>query len=201
MNWLIFDFETLGQSTDSAPLINVSAIVVNTDEFTVTPYTFDSALAEVKTFKFDVADQVKSGYVIEKSTLQFWESVSPEARSQLKPSKEDLTYAQFCGIFIKYLDSFSKIDYWWSRSNTFDPILLWRIFNDEGRGKDLNERLKFWKVRDIRTYIDAKSDFQMRNDFVPIDKTEWDAKFKAHNSSHDIVADVLRLQKIAQLSE
>jgi hypothetical protein len=93
-----------------------------------------------------------------------------------------------------------KIDYWWSRSNTFDPILLWRIFEDCDRSQELNDRLKFWKVRDIRTYIDAKSDFALRNDFIPIDNETWKANFKAHDSRHDVVGDVLRMQKIHQLT-
>jgi hypothetical protein len=63
----------------------------------------------------------------------------------------------------------------------------------------MDESLKFWKIRDTRTFIDAKLDFPKENGFVPIkDEALWKKHFKLHNSSWDILADVLRLQAIVR---
>ena len=54
-------------------------------------------------------------------------------------------------------------------------------------------------VRDMRTYIDAKFNFDTANGFCPIaDQQKWDRAFKKHDSSWDVLADVLRLQAIAR---
>ena len=54
-----------------------------------------------------------------------------------------------------------------------------------------------WKVRDVRTFIDAKFDFSTRSGFVPLaDEKYWNEAFVAHDSTHDVAADVLRLQAI-----
>ena len=194
------DFETMGQSVTKVALVNLAYIVFDWDRFTADPYTYDELLSEVEFVKFDVKKQIKDGYIIEKSSIEeFWSKMPLEVKKQIQPSKEDLTYDQVCDKITQSLENV-KIDYWWSRSNTFDPILLWRIFEDSGRIDEMHKKLKFWKVRDIRTYIDACSDFQLnRNGFIPIAKEEWDAKFIAHDPKHDIVGDVLRLQKIVQL--
>ena len=61
----------------------------------------------------------------------------------------------------------------------------------------MNEYLRWWRVRDIRTWIDAKFDFSTKNGFVPIADVEyWENTFIGHDSTHDVAADVLRLQAI-----
>lgn len=199
---LILDFETLGQSVIRCPILNCSLLRFDRDRFlTDEPYSYDELLDNTFHLKLDVAAQVEAGYKIEPGTIAFWEKLGPEAQKQLKPSKNDLTYSQFCDNMMAWIGA-AKIDYWWSRSNTFDPILLWRIFEDVGRLEEMGEKLKFWKVRDIRTYIDAKTDFNLtKNSFIPVSKAEWDAKFIAHDSRHDIVADVLRIQKLVRLEQ
>ena len=59
--------------------------------------------------------------------------------------------------------------------------------------------LKYWSVRDTRTFIDAKFDFPKLNAFVPVsDTAKWEYNFKAHDSKHDVAADILRLQAITR---
>ena len=110
-----------------------------------------------------------------------------------------MTAEAFCDTILQYLREQNKIDYWWSRGNSFDPVILFRLMNAYGQDKLMNEYLKFWKVRDIRTYIDAKFDFSTRSGFVPLaDEGYWERTFVAHDSSHDVAADVLRLQAICR---
>lgn len=198
----IFDFETFGQETRRCAIINCAFTVFNTDRFiSDNPYTYDEILAGVQVLKLDVAKQVADGYIVEPSSLEFWAKADPEARKQLKPAPNDLTYANFCDKLLSYLNP-HKIDYWWSRSNTFDPALLHRMGDDSGYTSKLDYKLKFWKVRDIRTFIDAKTDFSLNfNGFIPVSKAEWEQKFKLHDSKHDVTADVLRMQKIYRIEQ
>lgn len=194
---LIIDFETLGQDAHECAVIDCSAMIFDWERFSQDPYTTES-IVETKRFKLSVLDQVKNyGWKVEKNTVQFWEEQSPEVRAKIIPKKDDLTVKEFVKQFQQLLMESPKINYWWSRSNTFDPIILYRIFTAEDKLLHLNEYLKYWRVRDTRTYIDAKLDFPKENGFVPIsDKNKWDRVFKQHDSSWDILADVLRFQQI-----
>jgi hypothetical protein len=197
MNHLIIDFETMGKKAAECAVIDCSVMVFNWERFAQDPYTIAS-ISETKRFKLSIADQVKNyGWKIEKSTLQFWEEQEPEVRAKITPKKDDLTVKEFVKQFHEFLVESPKIHYWWSRSNTFDPIILARIFEADDKLLHLEEYLKYWRVRDTRTHIDAKLNFPKENGFVPItDEGKWNEVFKKHDSSWDVLADVLRLQQI-----
>ena len=66
-----------------------------------------------------------------------------------------------------------------------------------GNNDALNRALKFYTVRDVRTHIDAKFDYSTKSGFVPVaDEEYWKKAFIAHDSTHDVAADILRLQAI-----
>ena len=178
-NHFIIDFETMGKDASKCAIVDCSVMVFNMDRFLSNPYTLNS-ITETKKFKLSVADQVKNyGWEIDKSTLQFWEEQDPEVRANVSPKKSDLTVKEFVKSFHEFLIDSPKIDYWWSRSNTFDPIILSRIFEAEDKLLHLEEYLKYWKVRDTRTYIDAKLNFPKQNGFIPmIDENTWTENFK-----------------------
>jgi hypothetical protein len=145
-----------------------------------------------------VAEQVEAGYRFHQRDLEWWTEQGPEAKRQIRPSKEnDISVSQFVENVYEYLKN-TKISYWWSRSNTFDPILLHRNFKDFSSRERLDFILPYWLVRDIRTYIDAQFQFKLKkNGFIPIDDHElWNKHFIKHNSVHDVAADILRLQRI-----
>lgn len=194
---LIIDFETMGKKAAKCAVIDCSVMIFDWERFSSNPYTANS-IVEAKRFKLSVADQVKNyGWEIEKSTLQFWEEQEPEVRAKIAPKKGDLTVKEFVKQFHEFLIESPKIDYWWSRSNTFDPIVLSRLFEAEDKLLHLEEYLKYWRVRDTRTHIDAKLDYPKENGFVPLTDTDkWNKVFKKHDSSWDVLADVLRLQQI-----
>jgi hypothetical protein len=49
----------------------------------------------------------------------------------------------------------------------------------------------------VRTHIDAKFNYTTRSGFIPVaDEKYWESAFVAHDSTHDVAADVLRLQAI-----
>jgi hypothetical protein len=196
-NHLIIDFETMGKNAAKCAVIDCSVMVFKWDRFETNPYNL-SSIRETKRFKLSVADQVKNyDWEIDKSTLQFWEEQEAEVRANIAPKKSDLTVKEFTKQFHEFLIECPKIDYWWSRSNTFDPIILARLFEAENKLLHLEEYLKYWRVRDTRTHIDAKLNFPKENGFTPIsDSDKWNKVFKKHDSSWDVLADVLRLQQI-----
>ena len=196
----IIDFETIGQCSREVPAIDCSYTTFQWQRFTENPYSFKELVLGMQQAKFDIKDQmVNHGCKYNKRDLQWWLDKPAELRKNMKPSPDDLTAAQFIENLIGYLRKADKIDRWWSRSNTFDPIILDRLAHNCNKELLLGEYLKHWSVRDTRTYIDAKFDFNVKNGFVPVANVEkWEYNFNAHDSKHDCAADILRLQAIVR---
>ena len=200
-NDLIIDFETMGQDESNCAVVDCAAMFFEWNRFTSgKPYSFEELLGRTKRFKLNVKHQVvEHNYVVEPETVQFWQTTDPETKARIVPQKDDLTVTQFCDQFIEMLSSNKKVDYWWSRSNNFDPPIIWRLMRRAKRYHDFNQYVMFHRLRDVRTYIDAKFDFQTVNGFVPVsDEQYWAKTFKPHNSEHDVAADVMRLQAITR---
>lgn len=200
-NDLIIDFETMGQDESNCAVVDCAALFFEWKRFTSDkPYSFEELLGSAKRFKLNVKHQVvEYNYVVEPETVQFWQTTDPETKARIVPQKDDLTVEQFTTQFIDMLASSKKVDYWWSRSNNFDPPIIWRLMRRSKRYHDFNQYVMFHRLRDVRTFIDAKFDFETVNGFVPIsDERYWATMFKPHNSQHDVAADVMRLQAITR---
>jgi len=199
---LIFDFETIGPISYKCPALDLSAFKFDWERFTSnTPYTFEEVVKNSNTWKLDIKHQVDTyGYSYTKSDLKFWADQDKHVREKILPTPNDLKVKEFCNSFISWLSE-DKITYWWSRSNMFDPVILERLMVDGDMYNRFKNYLKFWNVRDTRTYIDAKLGFN-NNKFIPMkDHRRWNMLFDAHDSRHDIAADVLRLQSIVRAEE
>ena len=194
----IFDLETIGADVHRCPIVDMAYATFEWDRFIQNPYSFQELTELVQSVKVDIAEQVdRFGCKFTKHDVYWWEKLPKEARDKLKRSENDLTVDQFCVTIIKYLREQDKLDYWWSRGNTFDPVILGRIMHEAGHGYLLDQYLKFYKVRDVRTHIDAKFDYTTRSGFIPVaDEKYWESAFVAHDSTHDVAADILRLQAI-----
>lgn len=195
----IIDFETMGVEPTTCAVVDCSAFVIDDIRFTTHPYTLQD-IDYVKRYKLSVTDQVKNyGYAVEKGVIDFWGQQPKEVRARVAPKSDDLTVAEFTEEFHKYI-SWNKIDYWWTRGNSFDPVILTRLFDSQGKKELLGNHLKYYAVRDMRTFIDAKFSFNnSSNGFVPIANEQlWEQSFKQHDSSWDVLADVLRMQAIVR---
>jgi hypothetical protein len=193
----------MGKIVADCAMIDCAVFVADTEKMLSNkPYTMEN-IVDIKKLKLSVKDQVENyGWKVYDDTLQFWQSLPADVRKHVKPLSDDLTVKEFVEEFTNFLIQSGKIDYWWSRSNTFDPFLLWRLYESQKKTPTINEYLPYWRVRDIRTFIDAKLDFPKINGFVPIkNQTVWDTNFKQHNSSWDVLADVLRMQAILRAEE
>lgn len=197
---IIIDYETMSPDAINCAVIDCSVMTFSWDKFVSdNPYTIED-IKFTKRFKLSIVDQVKNyDYQITKSTLDFWAEQDSEVKAKIKPKPNDLTVKEYVEKFLSYLKAGPKISHYWSRSNTFDPIILTRLFKSQDKLQDLEKILKFWAVRDTRTWIDAKLDFPKDNGFCPFEDTvKWNKTFKKHDSSWDVLADVLRLQAIAR---
>ena len=126
-----------------------------------------------------------------------WDRFAEEPYTFEEVASTVQTVVEFCDTILAYLREQRNIDYWWSRGNTFDPVILNRLMLATDNMPTLDQYLKFYKVRDVRSHIDAKFDYTTRNGFVPVsDESYWSTAFIAHDSSHDVAADVMRLQTI-----
>lgn len=194
----ILDFETIGQCARLAPGIDCSYTTFIWERFSDEPYSFQELITTSKKSKLSIKDQVTNyGFSYKKEDLDWWMQQEPEVKKNIKPLPTDLTVPQFVEEVISFLRKSEKISYWWSRSNGFDPVILDHLSMAVQKDKFLNEYIPYWRVRDTRTYIDAKFNFSTKNGFVPIaDEEYWNKTFKAHDSTHDIAADILRLQAI-----
>lgn len=197
MKHTFFDFETMGQPVHNCAVIDCSFLTIDTEKFLNDPYTIED-INLVKKFKLSIKDQVDNyGWMVYKDTIEFWEKLPESARKHIYPKKTDLTVKQFIDQLVEYMIDQGKVDYHWSRSNTFDPVILARIFDAENKHLIFKEYFPFWRVRDIRTFIDAKLDFPKKNGFVPIkDENLWKNVFVEHDSAWDVLADALRMQAI-----
>ena len=155
-------------------------------------------MSSAKKSKLSIADQVKNyDFSYTEDDMTWWMEQPKEVRKNIVPRNTDLTVTQFAEEIIGYLRSSEKINYWWSRSNSFDPVILEHLSVSAKKDKLLNEYIPYWKVRDTRTFIDAKFNFTTKNGFIPVsDESYWNNNFNAHDSAHDIAADVMRLQAI-----
>lgn len=194
----ILDFETIGQCARKAPGIECSYTTFTWERFLDEPYSFQELLGIIQKAKLDLQDQMKNyDFEYQKSDLDWWLQQAPEVRRLLKPKPDDLKLPQFIEQMIGYLRTQEKIDYWWSRSNGFDPVILDHMSMVVGKDKFLNEYIPYWRIRDTRTFIDAKFNFTTKNGFVPVaDAEQWEKVFSAHDSRHDVAADILRIQAI-----
>jgi len=200
MKDLIIDFETMGTEPTSCAAVDVSVMVFDWDRMlSSNPYTVKD-IKDTRTFKLSVGDQVQNyGWKVEQSVIDFWLQQSKEVRARIKPKPDDLTVEAFVKEFHDYIID-AGVKHWWSRSNTFDPVILTRLFDSQGKKEHLYSYLKYYLVRDTRTYIDAKFNFEnKKNGFCPVaNESAWETTFKPHDSSWDILADVLRLQAIVR---
>ena len=202
MKLVWIDFETMGADVlDPCAAIDMSIIVGDTDKMlSDNPYSCkDVVLA--KRFKLSITDQVTNyGFTVQDSALKFWQEVSPEARKHIKPSKDDLTVEQFINQLITHMNTIGKFDYWFSRGNTFDPIIIQRLFKVVGKTYTFKEYFRFNRVQDMRTHINAKLNNPVTTNITPIQDEEfWKSVFVEHDSSWDVLADMLRYQTILRL--
>lgn len=198
---LILDYETMGTDTERCVVLDCAYVIFDWDRFTTEPYTFRELVEITQRAKFDVNHQVKElKYVIDQDTLKFWQEQDPKVRRKILPDSSDIKVGDFLNGILDYIGQ-KSLKRWWTRSNSFDPPILWRLARDHDMFDRVHGNLPHWKVRDTRTFIDAKTNFDLNSTgFCPVeDSEEWNKTFEQHNSTHDIAADILRFQTLTRI--
>lgn len=198
----IFDMETWNQNQYECALIDCSYYIFDWDRFTTDNfYTIEELLDDIKRDKFSYEYQKQykeKGFKVDPDTVDWWAKQDKKVRIRTRPSDDDITFSDHLDNLEEYLIG-NKIKYWWSRGTDYDPPILDRITRLLDRRK-IYDTLLFWALRDTRSFLDGFTLFDHRNDFCPISDTKkWDDIFEKHNSTHDIMADILRLQAVARL--
>lgn len=197
---VVFDCETFSQDARKCAVIDFSiGIFKHSKMLSDKPYMCRD-IANIKKLKISVKDQVANyGYEVSASTVDFWNQQEESARKHIKPKPDDLKLEDFAMQFLDFSREAGKINFWWSRSNTFDPIIIERIMRDTGNFDTFRKIFPYWAVRDTRSFIDGALDFPKENGFIPIEDEEfWNKIFVKHDSSWDVLADALRIQAIVR---
>lgn len=189
---VIFDFETLSVDRVNGVVLSMAMLNYSEERFVSKPYKYDELIEKCSLIKFDVEKQVKNyKRTIDKDTLSWWNQQSDEAKKQLKPSAADQDIGELYD-FIFSNCSIKEVNKVFSRGNTFDPIFLDYIFR-QCKQPDI---FTHWTLRDTRSYIEGLSyGSNLKNSFIPEGLNEL---FVAHDPSHDIVMDVMRMQTLVQ---
>lgn len=198
MKQLIFDIETLGADSTSVCLM-ASFLVYDLKEDSHTP--LNSLRQRIKTFKLSVEDQKKHGRTINKDTMAWWKEQlqeSPQLKSILAPSEQDLTMKQFFEQLTEWLriQGYNKYNDWAWQRGTLDIMVIDGIFRDAGY--HLNDFPIHWrKIRDIRTAIDLTAFPDKMNGYT---NDAWEKAplkiegFAKHDPASDILMEVMQLR-------
>lgn len=186
---VIYDFETLSQNPINGAIVSLAILSFNFEKLRTNSYTYETLLNDTYFFKFDVREQVeKFDRIIEQSTLDWWQQQDKEALKKLKPSKDDVSIKQLVPFFKNAVARPEKIKTYFTRNNTFDPVILYSISNYFNQPMPHD----WWKIRDTKSFIDGLTyGAGIRDSFIPPD---CENKYVKHDPVHDVVLDVMRLQ-------
>ena len=135
----ILDFETIGQCSRVAPALDCSYTTFTWDRFLDEPYSFQELISMIEKQKLSIKDQIQNyDFSYKEEDLNWWMEQPPQVRKNIKPLETDLKVTQFIEKMITYLRGSEKVDYWWSRSNSFDPVILDHLSMSVGKDKFLN---------------------------------------------------------------
>lgn len=188
---LVFDLETLAVKPRSAVILSLAII----------PFTLDKVedYADIVKRGFyrkcDAIAQLKAGGMKEDDTVAWWREQSEEAqRNAFLPSNDDILVQQ---AFLEAIDWIKQTDYSfkdshiWSRGVAFDfPKIEYRF----DQVKEGDDPVNYWRVRDIRTFVDC-----LTGSSNGIFKQPEPQGFIKHHALHDCARDVLMMQTIAAM--
>ena len=189
-NAVIYDFETLSQDTIKGVVTCLAILKFDESRFISKPYSFKELVNDAKVIKFNVSEQVKKyGRKIDKSTLDWWADQGPEAKEWITPSDKDKDIDKLYDFFVESIGPTATKFY--TRGNTFDPILLESIMKQTHKPLPYN----WWEIRDTRSIVEGLAwGSELDNKFIPPDCDE----LVKHNPTHDIALDVMRIQTLVR---
>lgn len=198
MKQLIFDIETLGNDSTCICLM-ASFLVYDLKDDAHTP--LNSLRHRVKTFKLSVEDQKSHGRTINKDTLDWWKEqlqTSPQLKSILAPSEQDVTMQQFFEQLEQWLiaQKYNKETGWAWQRGTLDIMVLDSMFRQLGIHQKTYP-IYWWRIRDLRTAIDLTAFPDKMNGYTNDAFEKAPVKiegFAKHDPASDILMEVMQLR-------
>lgn len=195
---LIYDFETVanGCKTPNAACPSLAVNVFDPSE----DKSFDELVANTIRFKFKLSEQfTKYGRISDEDTVGWWKK--PENAKAyamvIEPSSEDISLSELGPLLQAYLndqgyDAGDDKSTVWTRGNSFDVPILSNIYAYFG----WDEPYPWWRVRDVRTEIDAIVPYWDKNHagYGYIKGFPYPDNFIKHKEEHDCARDILMLQ-------
>lgn len=190
---LIYDYETLSQIKETAPIVCFSGLLFDESRFIKDPYTFEELTNSCKLFKYSIEEQVRDyGKVIELDCLDWWKkNVDIETRKVLlTPSKDDRPFGGLIDDLRSVVGDVG-LNFVYTRGNTFDPIITEIIAAETGKSMPY----PWWLIRDTRSFLSGLLyGTYIKQDFIP----KGCEGFKKHDPNQDIALDVMRIQTAVQ---
>lgn len=193
MKAIIYDYETLSNKPDVAPVLTMALYRFDSERFINNPYTLDEIVRDAKFFKFNAREQIEQfGRKANKETIKWWMAKPKDVQdSQFKPSADDISITNLVDIFF---DNYVKGDLVFTRGNTFDPVITEAILSV--LDKDFIAH-PYWAIRDTRSYLEGMAyGSNINNSFIPEGVNNIEDQL--HDPRVDIALDVLRIQALAK---
>lgn len=154
--------------------------------------TFDEIVADGIEIFFDVDLQTKEGRTISQSTLNWWNQQGEDARRVLNAHATigprdfyNTAFYPFCEQRGLHQNWIMKECRWFTRGPHFDIAIVDSLFSNF----NVSSPWKYYKVRDIRTWLEAKG----LPDNLKLVKPEG---MVPHNALHDAAFDAWMLQQV-----
>ena len=195
MSNIIIDFETGGYHL-TGKVINVAFTHF---DFTGEVESFNDIIERTQYYKFNYKAIDQKHFKFDETVIQWWlEQDKNLFKETFKNPEEGITLTEFKDIFTKYIAThFDNDCNLWCRGTSFDMTILDRIY---GEG---NFPVAFWRVRDIRSFIDAvnvMTNIPNNNGFYFSGSLNgFKDEYIAHDPIQDIAKDVRQLQMAYKL--
>lgn len=186
----VIDYETLGISHDTV-ILSLGCVVFDFNKQYTYEQLIDPNFEGRFYIKFDVEDQVKNyGRTINKNTLDWWKGQGEDAQKVLKRTPEDMKFVDAVNAFDKFLLDAGMMDksQIWCRGQDFDISILKSMYTQ----MDMEEPVKFWNYRDIRTAIQCWCGERRGRNFDA--EQTYKELFIKHDAYHDCAAAVIDMQ-------
>lgn len=184
---LFFDIETLGTRPGSL-ILSLACVPFQFE----TRVPFKQYLKDGLYIKFDPLEQIKSGRIVDRDTVNWWKAQGEEAKKVTMSSKDDVSVDEGFDILKTFIDESDydpKESYVWSRGCYFDFPIIESLYDSKGVVVPYNG----WKIRDARTFFDVfggsnRGEYNLINGTPP--------EFVKHNSLHDAALDSLKMVEL-----
>lgn len=148
--------------------------------------SFEELVANGFEIKFDLEAQFKAGCTYDESTMKWWSEQNEAAQRVLEPSDQDFHPLQFFEVIDEHwsLPAMNQAR-WFFRGPHFDAAMVEHMFGCF----NLSTPWKYYKVRDIRTWLEC-------NGLPDNLKLEAPEGFIPHDAVHDAAFDAWMLLQI-----